>query len=126
MSCSRVLPAFAVLLVLAAGGRSQSDLRDQYGTKSLEAAQHIQRGIQLAQSKKGKDAVAAFDAALKLDKQCQMAHFQRAITQADLGNIEEAIEGYKMALSDEVRRARSVSSTAAVNLAITYAKLKLT
>ncbi len=112
------------LVLLTAGVRAQGDIRDQFNTKNLEAAQHIQRGIQLAQSKKGKEAVAAFDAAIKLDKQCQMAHFQRALSQGDLGNIEEAIEGYKTTLSEDVRRTRSVSSTAAVNLAITYAKLK--
>src|SRR5262245_46111001 len=107
---SRVLPAL-VLVVLAAAGRAQArDLREQYGTPSPEAGQHIQRGVQLAQSKKGKEAVAAFDAAIKIEKQCQMAHFQRAITQGDLGNIEEAIEGYKTCLSNDVRRSRNISS----------------
>jgi S1-C subfamily serine protease/Tfp pilus assembly protein PilF len=120
---SRAL-AVLFLILLTSGGRSQSDIRDQYGTKDLEAAQHIQRGIQLGQTRKHKEAIAAFDAALKLDKQCQMAYFQRALSQADLGNIEEAIEGYKTALSDTVRRSRNISAVAAVNLAITYAKLK--
>src|SRR5262249_53048901 len=50
---SRSLPfsALAALFVLAAGARAQDrDLREQYGTRSLEAAQHVHRGIQFAQA----------------------------------------------------------------------------
>ena len=123
MSHSRGLSVL-LLFLLAANVCSQGDLRQEYDTQSLEAAQHIQRGLQLSQNKKHKEAIAAFDEALKLDKQCQMAHFRRALSLADLGNIEEAIEAYKVSLSDAVRRKPNVSSVGAVNLAITYAKLK--
>src|SRR5438552_4172682 len=91
MFYSRVLPAFAVLLVLAGGARSQErDLREQFGTQSLEAAKNIQQAIQLSQAKKHKEALAAIEEALKADKQCQMAYFQKALILSDLGDIEEA------------------------------------
>lgn len=125
MFYSRVLPAFAVFLVLAGSARSEErDLREQFGTQSLETAKSIQQAIQLSQAKKNKEALAAIEEALKADKQCQMAYFQKALILSDLGDIEESLKAYKTSLSDDVRRTRLISANAAVNLAITNAKLK--
>src|ERR1700687_580757 len=66
MCYSRVLPACAVFLVLAGGARSEErDLREQFGTQSLEAGKSIQQAIQLSQAKKNREALAAIEEALK-------------------------------------------------------------
>jgi S1-C subfamily serine protease/Tfp pilus assembly protein PilF len=119
-------PVTAALFLLLAPAlpAQERDLREQYGTKSLEAAKSIQRAIQLSAARKHKEALAAIDEAIKLDKGCPLAHFQRALYLSDLGQIEEAIDAYKTVLGADVRHSQNISATAAVNLGITYAKLK--
>jgi S1-C subfamily serine protease/Tfp pilus assembly protein PilF/DNA-binding beta-propeller fold protein YncE len=125
MFSSRVLTACVVVLVVVGGASAdERDLREQFGTNNSEAAKQIQQAIQLSQAKKKKEALAALEEALKLDKQCQMAYFQKALILNDLGDIEESFKAYKICLSDDVRRTATLSATAAVNLAINNAKLK--
>jgi S1-C subfamily serine protease len=111
------------LAFLARGAAQQRDLRDQFGTTSLEAAKQIAQAIQLSNAKKHKDAQVAIEAALKADPRCQMAHYWRAIILGNLGEIPESMAAYKKCLSDDVRRSQNISANAAVNLAITYGKL---
>src|SRR5260370_14092200 len=125
----RLRPAlFAALLLLPApvlrGQAPPADLRDQYNTRSLEAAQHLAKAIKLAQGKKSNEALEAATAAIAADPKCQMAHYWHAIILSDLGEVAEAITAYKKSLSDDVNRSPRVSATAAVDLAITLAKLK--
>ncbi len=116
--------ASLVVVLLAPGVRArQRDLREDYGTKSLEAAQSIKQGLDLQQAKKPKEALEAFDKAITLDDGCPFAYFQKAIVLNDLGNVEEAMEAYKKCLSDSVRPSRFISALAAVNLGLTLAKL---
>jgi Tfp pilus assembly protein PilF len=114
--------AVVALLLLAASARAQEpDLRTKFGTTSDEAAKNIKEALDLAQAKKPKEALAALDAAVKADKECQMAHFQRALVLGDLGMKDEAVAAYKTCLSDDVRRSPNISAVAAVNLGINYA-----
>src|SRR5579864_5511570 len=119
---------FVVLLLLPApvvrGQAPPADLRDQYNTRSLEAAQHVAKAVQLSQGKKHKEALAAAKAAVAADPKCQSAYFWQALILTDLGEIPDAIAVYKTCLSDDVNRSPRTSATAAVNLAITLAKLK--
>jgi S1-C subfamily serine protease/Tfp pilus assembly protein PilF len=118
----------ALLLVLPAapapGQPPPRDLRDQFGTRSLEAAQHLAKAIDLAQNKKLKEALEPVKAAIAADPRCQMAHFWHGNILLDLGDVEEAMTAYKKSLSDEVNPSANVSANAAVNLAMTLAKLK--
>jgi tetratricopeptide (TPR) repeat protein len=124
MSPLRALVPCALLLGWACTAPAQGrDIRDQYGTRNLEAAKSVGQAIQLSQAKKHQDALAAAEAAVKADPQCQMALFWRAIILGDLGQIDESIAAYKECLADGVNRSPDVSANAAVNLAITLGKL---
>jgi S1-C subfamily serine protease/Tfp pilus assembly protein PilF len=124
MSCPRFLLALVVLIPLTGAHAQERDLRDRFGTRSMEAATQIQRARQLSQAKKDKEALAALDAAIKADGQCQMAHYLRGLTLGNLGEIPQAIEAYQTSLSEGVARFPRISATAANNVAITLAKLK--
>jgi tetratricopeptide (TPR) repeat protein len=125
VTCAQTCRILAVFLVFVSAGHAQErDLREQFGTTSLEAATQIQRALQLSQAKKPSEALVAVDEAIKADKLCQMCYFQKASYLNSLGRVEDSIAAYKTCLSDDVRRSRRISATAAVNLAIVYAKLK--
>ena len=102
---------------------AQQDLRAQFGTESLDAAKAVLRGIQAAQAGKKKDAVTAFDEALKLDPKCGMAYFQKAIAQVDLGDVEEGIASYKKVLADGTSAGGNIRATAATNIGLVYGRL---
>lgn len=100
------------------------DLRDQYGTRSLEAARQISQAIKLSQARKHKEARTAVEAAVKADPRCQMAHYLKGIILGSLGDIDGSIAAYKKAYSDDVARTRHLSSHIAFNLAMTYGRLE--
>jgi tetratricopeptide (TPR) repeat protein len=100
------------------------DLREQYGTRSLEAARQISQAIKLSQAKKLKEAKTAVEAAVKADPRCQMTHFWKGIILGNLGEIDGSIAAYKKAFSDDVVRTRHMASLAANNLAMTYGRLE--
>jgi S1-C subfamily serine protease/Tfp pilus assembly protein PilF len=125
MSRTRILAGVVVILLLAGHARSQErDLRKQYGTNSLEAAQHLKEALELLQAKKAKEALVEFDKAIKADDKLQLAYFNKAIALAELGTVDEAMETYKKCLSDSVRHSQNITAMAAVNLGLTLAKLK--
>src|SRR5215510_1241305 len=117
---------FLVLLLIPAGlaRGQQRDLRDQYGSKSLEAAKLVHQASEYIHAKKAKPALEAAESAIKEEPTCQTAYFIKALALHDLGEVEKAIETYKFLLSDKVSPRPQISAQGANNLAITYAKLK--
>jgi S1-C subfamily serine protease/Tfp pilus assembly protein PilF len=125
MSLLRTLLSFVLALCLVNTSFAQrQDPRDQFNTRSLEAAKHMAQAVELAQAKKNKEALAAAEAALNADPQCQMAHYWKSIILADLGEIPESIAALKKSLSDDVNRSTLISANAAVNLGITLSKVE--
>ncbi len=116
--------AVAVLILSVAVPARAQDLRDQFGTQSLEAAKAIDQTIKLVQMKKAQEAVTVIEGAIKADPRSQMAHYWHAISLIDSGDVEGAMDAYKTALSDKVNRSQKLSASVAFNLAITNAKLK--
>jgi S1-C subfamily serine protease/Tfp pilus assembly protein PilF len=114
-----VLPLLLFVLPSLASGQGR-DLREQYGTSSLDAARQLSSAIKLSQAKKHKEARAAVEAAVKADPRCQLAFFWKGIILANLGDIDESIVAYKKAFSDDVIRTRHIASGAANNLALIY------
>src|SRR5262245_25914203 len=124
MTSHRILVILTLLLAVATRGTGQQrDLRDQFGTKSLEAAKHIAEAIRLAMAKKHDEALPAIKAALKADPRCQMAHFWHANILRNLGEIPECIAAYKKALADDIPRGSNISAMAAQSLGDIHAKL---
>jgi serine protease Do len=124
MSLPRLLLCVVLVFALVGRGAAQRDLRDQFGTKSLETARQLAEAIKLSQAKKYKEALTAVQAAVKADPRCQMAHFWHGLILANLGEIPESIAAYKKALSNSVARSPKISAITAVNLAITLGKLE--
>src|SRR4051812_9217495 len=121
----RSLAALILLGLLAVPARPQErDLRQVYGTRSLEAAKLVHQAAQHLGAKKFKEALAAAEAAVKVEPTCQRAHFIKALALGDLGDIEKSIDAYKVCLSDAVERQGFFSSMAATNIGLTLGKLK--
>ena len=91
MSLPRLLLSVVMVLGLAGRGAAQRDLRDQFGTKSLETARQLAQAIKLSQAKKHKEALTAVEAAVQADPRCQMAHFWHGLILANLGEIPESM-----------------------------------
>lgn len=102
---------------------AQEDLRVRYGTDDLTAAREVHRGMTLVNSGKVRDAISAFQAAIKADPKCGFAHFQLALSFGDIGEIENAVVAYKAIFAKDARSGRNVRATAATNLAILHGKL---
>lgn len=62
-------------------------------------AQHLQRGIQLADAGSHRAAVSEFTAAIQLGLNTAELHLHRANSQAFLGNVDEALDDYAQALA---------------------------
>jgi S1-C subfamily serine protease/Tfp pilus assembly protein PilF len=119
----RIVYGVLLLLALAGPAVAQEDLRVRFGTRSLEAAQKLGEALKLMNARKNKEALAAIQAALKLDPKCQMAYYWRGVVQGDLGDIDEAIASYKTSLSSEISKSRNIAATTANNLALVLIKL---
>jgi S1-C subfamily serine protease/Tfp pilus assembly protein PilF len=116
--------ALWIMLVCSTAGIAQEeDLRERYGTRGLSAAQQIERGLELLAASKPQDALAAFDAALREEPECQFALFQRALALGDLGRIDEAIAAYEQTYALRSVRPSNVPVEAAMNLGLLYAHL---
>src|SRR4051794_37725934 len=80
MRRARTVLAVTLVLFAASLARPQpADLRERFGTRSLEAARQLAEAIRLAQSKKHKDALTAVNAAIKADPQFQMGYYWKGI-----------------------------------------------
>ena len=63
------------------------------------------------------DAVACYDIALKIDKKCSMALAYKGLSLGELGNLSEAIDYFKKALSiDRYCTLAQISKVTAQNL----------
>ncbi len=124
---SRLPLLFSVILGLGVVNPTlaqRPDPRDQFNTRSLEAATQLAQAVRLSQAKQHQTALTAVEAALQADPQCQMAYYWQSIILADLGEIPRSIAALKKCLSDDVNRSPSVSASAAVNLGITLSKVE--
>ncbi len=111
------------LVALTAPAFAQTDLRAQFATDSLDAAKAIDRGIKASAAGRHKEALAAFQEAVRLDPRCGMAHFQMAIAHADLGEIDEALAALQTVFAPDMRVARNVRAVAATNAGLTCGRL---
>ncbi|MBN1506870.1 MAG: trypsin-like peptidase domain-containing protein [Sedimentisphaerales bacterium] len=98
------------------------DLREQYGTRSSEAARFLSEAIDLSQKKQHVQALAAAEKAIRADRQCSLALYWRALILFDLGRIDQAIEAYEELVDMEGNS--DVQVSAATDLGLTYAKLQ--
>lgn len=103
---------------------AQDDLRARYGTRGLEAAQRIDRGLTLLESKDAAGALVQFDAAIVEEPDCSMAHFQRALALGDLGRVDEAIAAYEHTFAISAGEVSNIRSQAAINLGLLYVHLE--
>ena len=119
--CSSVA---TVLLLCGWTAAQDKDLRDQYGTRSLEAAQKIKQAIDAAEQKQFPKAQAAIDAALKADPNSQMAQFWRGIILSDIGDIDEALKSLEKAVTAGAPPSKYISVQAATNRGLLLGRLK--
>jgi tetratricopeptide (TPR) repeat protein len=74
---------------------SDDPLRDQLRKLDMRAAAHLERGLQLEQVGRLKDAVAETEEALRLDPELVKAHINLLILYGRMGNREKAEEHYQ-------------------------------
>jgi len=121
----RVKVGLSIIILSAAWATTQGqveDLRERYGTRNMEAARLIKTGLELATQKQFTRALQAFDAALRLDGQCQMAHFQRGMTLIDMGRVTQGLASFKKAI--ELGQSVWLNVNAAINMGLTLARLR--
>lgn len=124
--CGRcVLAILVALCVLMPCSLSAQDLREKYGTRSAEAARCMQLGLQFSQQKQHAQALAQFKKAYALDPHFDLAFYWAALVHGDMGNLDEAIAIYKKLIERERKKSKvnNIIPDAAVNLALTYARL---
>jgi tetratricopeptide (TPR) repeat protein len=122
---SKNFAAALLLLILTWSAAAEQDPRDQYGTQSLDAARAFQRGLTLSNQKEFRTALAAFKQAADLDKAFELARYWMALSYGDLGDVDSAIDNYKAVIQiGKEHKVTNVTVDAAVNLALTYAKLE--
>ena len=127
MTVSRTIVGAALFAVLFAFGSpadaQQRDLRAQFGTRSLEAAQAINRAIRASQQQQHKSAKEAIEKALSHDKNCRMAYYWQAIILGDLGDIEKALASYAQCIKLDPTGRSHLTFEASMNTALTYGRL---
>lgn len=118
------LPALATLLLtLSSLLFSAEDLRESYNTRSLPAAQAIQKAIRLQEQKQPRESLASIEEAIKLDPNCSMAYYVRAGSLFDLSQVDEALESYKQAVAKGTTKSTIITVDASNNLGLTYGRL---
>jgi len=73
-------------------------LRDQFRKLDMRAAAHLERGVQLEQVGRLKDAVAETEEALRLNPELVKAHINLLILYGRMGNREKAEEQFQAAV----------------------------
>jgi Tfp pilus assembly protein PilF len=120
------LTFFVTVLVTFSFAMAQSpknrDLREQYGTRSLEAARLLSEAIDLSQKKEHVQALATIEKAIRADGQCALSLYWRALILSDLGRIDEAIQLFQRLIGRD--DGSGVRVSAATNLGLTYARLE--
>lgn len=101
------------------------DLRDRFGTRSLEAAKRLGQGIQLSQKRLGEAALPHLEAAIKADADLQLARYWKASTLVDLGRVDEGLRAYQSLVDvGERTSVTNVTVDGCINLALIYARLE--
>jgi S1-C subfamily serine protease len=101
---------------------AQADLRERYGTRTLETAQHIDRAIEHAHSKRPADALKEVDAALQAEPQCQLALYWKGQILGDLGDIDQGIASYTKAMDIPSGRSLAITVDSAINAGLMLAQ----
>lgn len=126
--CGRTCLVAAVLAMALAGAASgqTEDLRERYGTRSLEAANAIHRGLELMEQRKPKESLAALNEALKLDAGSVMALYQRGHAYMNMGLLDEGLADWKTVVewSEQGRGSMLLGTDAAVNVGLSLGRLK--
>ncbi len=113
-----ILIFFGLSLVASA---QQQDIRDRYGTRSLEAASYMHQGLEHSNKKHYAAALRSFQNACRVDPAFSLARYWVVVTQGELGNIGEAVKAYQEVVAiDEKARISNVTIDACVNLALLY------
>jgi S1-C subfamily serine protease/Tfp pilus assembly protein PilF len=113
---------FVTFSVVMAQSPKTRDLREQYGTRSLEAARLLSEAIDLSQNKQNVQALATVEKAIRADQRCSLALYWRAVILTDLGRIDEAIDAYRKLINLDDRS--DVSMSAVTNLGLLYIGLE--
>jgi S1-C subfamily serine protease len=122
-SLGKLLAVVLTLGSFVAALCQEQDLRDRFGTRSLDAAKQIAQAIELSKAKQYKQALAAAEAAIKADDHSQMAYYWKANILANLGDVPASIAAYQKCIAGELARSRRVSGSAASKLGVLFGKL---
>ncbi|QDV22507.1 hypothetical protein [Aureliella helgolandensis] len=91
-TCISLIGLYLILCPLAV--RAQ-DLAAQYGTQSREAAQLLNRGIELVQSTDAAQGLQYIDRALSVDPSFQMAMYWQGLAYQEMGDMGKSLESYE-------------------------------
>lgn len=120
-----ILAVFSALIFASVAAAARPvDLRERYGTKSLEAARAIAGALQSYNQKKYAEALAENKRAIKADPQCAWAHFEHAMYLEPLGQVQESLVAYKQCLKVARPWDREIRLLAEMNMALTLGELK--
>ncbi len=114
-----------VLLLACTAALGATDVRDDLGTRSKEAADALSSGMKLVGDRNPADAVPLLKKAIAADPDLELAYYWLAIAHQDLGDIDSSLADYQLSISKGVAAGiTNVTVDAAVNLALTYSMLK--
>ena len=102
---------------------ADADMRQQYGVRSLEAAEKISDGMRMVESKKPRQAIELLDAAIRLEPDSSFAWYWKAISESAAGDVDKAIESYKKSIG-LAQEGSHMLVGAADDLALVFASLK--
>jgi Tfp pilus assembly protein PilF len=103
---------------------ADTDLRDQYGTRNLDAAKHIDNAIHLEADKKSDDALNEINAAVKADPSCAMAWYWLGNIKCDISDLDGGIDAYKSCAAIDNPKSVEITTDAKTNLGIVLGQLK--
>lgn len=83
-----------------------------------EAQQRSHAGVELAEEGRREEAIAEYDAAIRLNPQIADAYYNRGVAYANLGEHQQAIEDYNEALRLDPQDAQAYA-----NRALAYSRL---
>ena len=100
------------------------DLRDRYGTRSMQAARLFQAGLELMEAKQIPQALRSFEKAYAVDRDFDLALYWIAIASGGLGDVERAVQTFAQVVEQGRRSGRtSVATEACVDVALLHAKI---